>query len=121
SAPWNFLEKFAAVERLEKTAVGYVHFVVVAGGHCDSNVISRAADELALIIDGLPVFPGVVGAPERALIFRLDQGEVAVGVGWSDGHVNFAERRFRQAVAFELRPLGAAVSRNINGAARAAA
>src|SRR5690348_13246955 len=72
AAPGNFLEKFAAVERFEKAAVGDVDFVVVASGNGDANVIARAAGELALVIDGLPVFTGIVGTPQRALVFCLD-------------------------------------------------
>src|SRR5215472_9013571 len=117
AAPGDFFEKFAAIERFEKTAVGDVDFVVVAGGHGDANVISRAADELALVIDGLPVFAGVVGAPERSLVFCLNECEVSVGVSGRDGHIDFAERRFGQAVAFELGPFRAAVFGNVNRAA----
>ena len=109
AAPGHFLENFAAIERFEKAAIGDIHFVIVASGNRDANVIASAADQLALIIDSLPVFAGVVRTPKRALIFRLYQSEVAVGICRRDGHVDFAQWRLRQAVAFKLRPFGAAV------------
>src|SRR5215472_13367901 len=119
--PGNFFEKFAAIERFEKAAVGDVNFVVVASGNGNADVITRAADELALVIDGLPAFSGVVGAPERALISCLDEREVAIRIGWRDSNIDFAERRFRQAAAFELGPFRAAIFGNVNCAAGTAA
>src|SRR2546429_517012 len=114
AAPGHFLENFATVERLEKTAVGNVDLVVVSGGNGDANVISRSPNQLALVIHHLPGVAGVVRAPQCPLIFGLNQGEVAVGIGRRDGYVDFSQRRLWQAVAFELGPFRSAILRKVN-------
>ena len=75
--------------------------------------------ERSQLVD-LPRRAGVVRAPDRSLIGGLDQRIHALAVGRRDLDVDLADRRLRQAGG-QLRPLRAAVLRDVDAAARAAA
>ena len=73
-----------------------------------------------MIVDACPVLAAVVGAVEAALL-GLDQGVDAARVGGRDRDADLAPDAFGQAVAFELLPGVAAVARDVEAAAGAAA
>ena len=72
SAPRNFLKNLAPVERTVKTAIGHKYLIVASARNGDSNVVSGASDQRALIIDNLPILATIVGSPDRPLILRLN-------------------------------------------------
>ena len=108
AAPWDVLERDAAVRRMEKAAVGDEHFVRVAGADFDIDVVARAPDQRAHPIHGLPARAAVVGAPHRALVRRLDERVNALRIRRRDRDVDFSERRCRQPRMHDMFPRDAA-------------
>ena len=93
SAPRDVVKILACIQRLVEGTVRDVDFIVAAGRNGDSNVVARAADQGALVIDRLPVFSGIIGSPERSLIFGLNQGKDTIRIRWSNRDIDLAERR----------------------------
>src|SRR5215813_9425102 len=107
AAPMHVLKVDTAVERLMEGAVRDENLVVITRGNGNANVISGAADERALPINSFPLLAHIIGTPHRALIFCLDEGVHAIGVGGRNRYVDLANGRLRQAVLFDFGPLRA--------------
>src|SRR5579862_5378476 len=101
--------------------VGDIDLTVAARGYREANVVAGASDQCALRIDGAPILSGVIGSPHRALVFGLNERVDAPRIARGNGDVDLAHRRMRQTVFLDPRPLHAAIVRDINPAAGAAA
>ena len=64
SSPGNFLKNFSPVKRTVKTAIRHKYLIVASTRNGDSNVVSGASDQGALIIDSVPILAAVVGFPD---------------------------------------------------------
>src|SRR5579864_4002245 len=95
AAPVGSAEGFAAIGGNMKRTVRYKHFVFIAGGDGDTNVVTGAADQRAVPVHDAPVLAGIVGAPQRALILGLDERVDATGISGSDCDIYLADRRLR--------------------------
>ena len=110
----DLLERFASIDGAPERRVGDVHLVAVVARDLDSDVVTGAADESAVIVHGAPVVAAVVRAPDRPLIRRLDEGVDPVRIGRGDRDVDLAEGRVRQSRTFDPLPGGTRVVRDEN-------
>src|SRR4029453_9715157 len=96
-----------------RTAVRDEYFVRVDGRNAETHVVARAADESAVPAHDLPRPPAIVGAPEGALISRLNESVDAIGVGGRDSDIDLADRRLRKSGVGHTGPRGASVARHV--------
>ena len=138
--PLDALEGLAAVDALEQRHLRAPDDVGVARIDGEGGVVKGALADGALIVDELPGIAAVVAAEQSALV-RLDEGVDAPAIGRRDGDADLAPDAFGQPLgvflAFrrvlaeigrivgrrrdELRPVLAAVARDVQAAARSAA
>jgi hypothetical protein len=114
-------ESKSPVGRPVEAAVGDQHFVRIGRVDRNPDVVSRAPDQGAVPTHHPPGSPGIIRAPERSLVWGLNQRIHALGVRRGNGDVDFPHRRLRQPGMFQFFPARAAVARHVNPAALAAA
>ena len=97
------------------------HLVGVDRIDRDADVVAGAADQGAVPAHDTPGGARIVRAPQRSLVRSLDQRVHAVGIRRRNRDVDLPDWRLRQAGVFGLLPGRAAVFRDVDAAARAAA
>ncbi len=112
AAPADLLRGLAAVVGRSHHVGREVDLVGVVGHDEHPRVVVGTFVQEPAVVDELPLFPAVVGAPERSALPRLDERVDALRVALSDGDGDLAERRFRQAVPRDPLPRRPAVARN---------
>ena len=113
-------ERLATILRAVEAAARNEDVVRILRVDRQANVVAGAADERAIPAHRRPGRPGIVASPERSLVGGLNQGVHPLRIRRRDCDINLAHRRLGHPVG-DLRPLRAAVVRDVHPAARAAA
>ncbi len=130
-AATRLCERGSAVHRMVERRAEEIRLVRIVRRDGHARVVRLSAREVAVEADHVPVHAAVFGAPQlavvrgapvkRVAVARLDQRVNAVGVRAGDRESDFSDLVRRQAVSLELRPVVAAVVRDVDAAPRAAA
>src|SRR6185312_3165452 len=121
AAPMDLPERLASVPGEIEGVACNVDLVLVGWRDREANRVTGALRQQPAVALHVPVLAAVIGTPQRPGLRGLDEGIHALRSGRRDGHVDFAHRRVRQAVALDLVPGVTAVMRDINAAGRPAA